>query len=47
VVTEAVADDTRDEDAGDIRAAAEARAEMAETGARPIPRDEIKTELRL
>lgn len=33
------------EDMADIRAAEAARAEMRETGARPIPWDEVKAEL--
>ena len=35
----------RAEDIADIRAAAAARQEMAETGAAAIPWDEVKTEL--
>ncbi len=46
-MTDAVADFGPDEDAEDIRASAEARAEMAETGARLIPWDDVKAELGL
>lgn len=46
-MTDAVADFGPDEYAEDIRAAAEARAEMAETGARPIPWDDDKAQLGL
>lgn len=35
------------EDMADVRAAAAARAEMVETGATPIPWDEVKAELGL
>ncbi len=35
------------EDMADVRAAERARAEMRETGAAPIPWDEVKADLRL
>ncbi len=35
------------EDMSDVRAAAPARAEMAETGATPIPWDEVRADLGL
>lgn len=46
-MTDAVADFGPDEDAEDIRTATEARAEMAETSARPVPWDDVKAELGL
>jgi hypothetical protein len=41
------ASDDEAEDAADIRASEEARAEMRETGAEPIPWEQVKAELGL